>query len=233
MELISYQQAIDAGLKHYFTGKPCKRGHIALRATICRGCVVCRDDRAKAWHQKHRERRNAARLKWRLANPEEHRQAQRKSYLKHIDKNRERSKRYYAGRKDNHRELKNRWAQANKDRIQVHSYNSRAMRGGWAHEHNPMTIDIDRRLRAENAGRCAYCNREGRLHYEHVIAISRNGSFAPTNVVMACARCNYAKGLDPLPVFLARMCEKHPEVTWSSVHEIEARLAAPWRNPPT
>ena len=33
--------AIAHGLLHYFTGKPCKNGHIAKRLVTGRGCTVC------------------------------------------------------------------------------------------------------------------------------------------------------------------------------------------------
>jgi hypothetical protein len=39
-EIISYQEAKARGLKRYFTGKPCKRGHVVERRVIT-GCVEC------------------------------------------------------------------------------------------------------------------------------------------------------------------------------------------------
>ena len=39
--LVSRQEAKNAGLSHYFTGKPCRRGHIDNRTTIDATCVTC------------------------------------------------------------------------------------------------------------------------------------------------------------------------------------------------
>jgi len=39
--LITRQQAIDSGLKRYYTGEPCKKGHVAERFTSSSGCVEC------------------------------------------------------------------------------------------------------------------------------------------------------------------------------------------------
>jgi RecJ-like exonuclease len=39
--LVTRQQAIDAGLKRYYTGLPCKRGHVAERFTSTSGCLEC------------------------------------------------------------------------------------------------------------------------------------------------------------------------------------------------
>jgi 5-methylcytosine-specific restriction endonuclease McrA len=36
------KEARAQGVKHYFTGKPCPVGHIALRWTSTQGCVECR-----------------------------------------------------------------------------------------------------------------------------------------------------------------------------------------------
>ena len=41
MELITYTQALDRGLLHYFTGRPCKNGHVAPRHVANRTCMEC------------------------------------------------------------------------------------------------------------------------------------------------------------------------------------------------
>jgi hypothetical protein len=44
MEIISKKEAKDLGLNRYFTGKPCKHGHLSERY-MCNGCVSCLSDR--------------------------------------------------------------------------------------------------------------------------------------------------------------------------------------------
>ena len=41
MKVVTWSEAKSSGLKHYFTGKPCKRGHIALRQTSALRCMEC------------------------------------------------------------------------------------------------------------------------------------------------------------------------------------------------
>ena len=41
MEIISRKDAIDQGLGRYFTGEPCKHGHVAERRTVNSTCVAC------------------------------------------------------------------------------------------------------------------------------------------------------------------------------------------------
>jgi hypothetical protein len=40
-KLLSYQAAKSTNAKHYFTGKPCARGHTAKRYTSTRSCFEC------------------------------------------------------------------------------------------------------------------------------------------------------------------------------------------------
>lgn len=41
MSIITRLQASEQGLARYFTGKPCRRGHVAQRVTQTRKCVAC------------------------------------------------------------------------------------------------------------------------------------------------------------------------------------------------
>jgi hypothetical protein len=41
MKLISRADAIEEGLEAYFTGKPCKRGHLSERRTTTAACIEC------------------------------------------------------------------------------------------------------------------------------------------------------------------------------------------------
>jgi len=61
-EIISRKEARERGLKRYFTGKPCVRGHIAKRWAVSANCVDCLLSLRTAYQE--RERRYSA------ANPE-------------------------------------------------------------------------------------------------------------------------------------------------------------------
>jgi aspartyl-tRNA synthetase len=41
MQTTSKQEAIQGGMKHYYTGKPCVRGHLAMRRVSSMDCVEC------------------------------------------------------------------------------------------------------------------------------------------------------------------------------------------------
>jgi len=48
MDVISKKDAIEQGLKHYYTGKPCIHGHYSKRQVSDRSCVLCKKARTKA-----------------------------------------------------------------------------------------------------------------------------------------------------------------------------------------
>jgi len=70
MELISKQEAKAQGLKRYFTGKPCKNGHVSERFTSNGHCVQCQAEYAERNYEAHREYARKYNAKWRKQNPE-------------------------------------------------------------------------------------------------------------------------------------------------------------------
>ena len=67
MEIITKAEAKAQGLNGYFTGKPCKHGHVDVRRVSNGQCVTCASD----WAKSHRK-----------DNPELWQKKTRKSYLK-------------------------------------------------------------------------------------------------------------------------------------------------------
>ena len=50
--IICRQEALAAGLAHYYTGEPCKHGHISARVTKGCLCIECSRDKQKAIYHK-------------------------------------------------------------------------------------------------------------------------------------------------------------------------------------
>lgn len=49
-KIITRAEAKDQGLRHYFTGVECKRGHVAKRLTSTKMCVECGKIHRKRWY---------------------------------------------------------------------------------------------------------------------------------------------------------------------------------------
>lgn len=52
--ILTRQQALAIGFSRYFTGRPCKNGHIAERYTAGRSCIVCTKEGNQRKSKEHR-----------------------------------------------------------------------------------------------------------------------------------------------------------------------------------
>jgi hypothetical protein len=48
MKITDRKKAIAKGERKYYTGRPCKRGHLALRNTLTGACTQCLADHQRA-----------------------------------------------------------------------------------------------------------------------------------------------------------------------------------------
>jgi predicted RNA-binding protein YlxR (DUF448 family) len=59
MDIISRKEAKAIGLTRYFTGKPCKHGHVSERHVSHGGCYVCTNERTSNWKKNNKHKVNA------------------------------------------------------------------------------------------------------------------------------------------------------------------------------
>jgi hypothetical protein len=112
MDIITRQQALEQGLAHYFTGKPCKHGHLALRFTKRGQCLECNRRAAAARYFQDPQASTERIAAWREAN--------RESYIA-------KSRAYYEENKEEILE-KQRLANARPERKAAKSASDRAYR---------------------------------------------------------------------------------------------------------
>ena len=74
MEIVNREAARARGLLRYFTGFPCKRGHVAERWTSVASCVVCQRESGREWKRTHPEVVARANAAFRAAHPDYARQ---------------------------------------------------------------------------------------------------------------------------------------------------------------
>lgn len=60
--------ARSRGLKTYFTGEPCKRGHVTWRYVISMACTECSREYGRKWTAENPERMRELQRNWRLRN---------------------------------------------------------------------------------------------------------------------------------------------------------------------
>lgn len=86
MQIIKLHEAREDGLRRYFTGKPCVRGHIAERMVSTRTCVQCKNDREKdradrVLNEEQRLRRNKLARERRKTTPQRNMTARIRSLI--------------------------------------------------------------------------------------------------------------------------------------------------------
>jgi hypothetical protein len=68
--LVSRQEALEANLPRYFTGKSCVRGHVAERYTASKTCCECGNATANAAKRKNPKKYIEHAKRWNKAHPE-------------------------------------------------------------------------------------------------------------------------------------------------------------------
>ena len=72
--IISRADAKATSSKHYFTGKPCKYGHVSERLVSSKGCVECNREQSRQWYAANPAKLREYARQRRAANPEYERQ---------------------------------------------------------------------------------------------------------------------------------------------------------------
>jgi 5-methylcytosine-specific restriction endonuclease McrA len=200
--VISRSEAKRLGRTRYFTGKPCKRGHVSERDVLNLTCVTCSSEARKtkycekirvssaAWKKNNKERNLAAKRDWEKRN---RKLKPKKVELSAAEK-----------RERDFRKLRN-WRKTNPEQYRVQKNRRRCREFNAEGSH---TAEDIRQLHSRQGGRCA--NLACRIsfqkcgyHVDHVMPLSRGGSNWPDNLQLLCPKCNVRKNA------------KHPQ-RWAS-----------------
>jgi len=79
MEIILRDEAAKQGLKRFFTGEPCVRGHVSERYVNGRACIACQTRPEKLTHNR----------KWAKTNRAAHNERNRRTYWRDPERTRE------------------------------------------------------------------------------------------------------------------------------------------------
>jgi 5-methylcytosine-specific restriction endonuclease McrA len=197
--IVTRKEANSEGLAHYFTGKPCIRGHLAIRFAINGTCRECNLVRILKRLESSPERREYARkkaLEWYADNRGRALARQARVRAKQ-DRNAvsEYNRKY---REDNQAaiaEREARWKRENKDRVGVYIHRRR---GRETNAEGIYTAEDVQLILIAQMGLCVgiRCTKDIRKCYtiDHILPLARGGSNWPANLQLLCRRCNARKG---------------------------------------
>lgn len=124
---MSRAEAMVSGLSRYFTGEPCKRGHVAERSVSTRACAECERERTRNWARENKDKRSAyieenraamrdwTREVWYAENRDKIAEQKRNRYAANPQKHRDRRKKYYWANRDVQLQKNLEWRVSNKD----------------------------------------------------------------------------------------------------------------------
>jgi 5-methylcytosine-specific restriction endonuclease McrA len=253
--IVTRDQARASGATRYFTGKPCKHGHLGQRTTCNGGCIWCnqasiaalyygegragrkyRNARRKAWKDANREKvrvgsriyDNAHREQktaWKVANRDRINQLEREANRQNRAAYKARIDRYLASKG---KATQQAYIRAHPEIIRAIKRNRRARLANAKGSHTAAEIKV---LYAEQSGRCAYCDVPLTKSYaaDHIVPLSRGGSNWISNIALACKSCNSRKHAMDEAEFLRRLTPTPGAITMSEHGKPEG---TPGRGPP-
>lgn len=207
MNIISRANAKAAGLKRYFTGIPCKFGHIAERMVSSPHCVLCMAEYRTKNYEKHRaadhvravaryaankEKAKAAAAKWAADNRERVVANNAKRYATHRVKMRADTAKRYAENPEKVKAYVKKWRALNPGAARIHNENRRARKrnslGG-------LSRGLVAKLFKLQKGLCPCCRGsllEG-YHLDHIVPLSLGGAHEDSNMQLLRSKCNNTK----------------------------------------
>lgn len=205
MKKIDRNKAVELSLVRYFTGKPCKHGHVAERYTINGTCLLCsRDDKHKLCCKRWRENNRDKTRKYRIKHYYKYQEKEflyRKIYK---EKNRSKllkySKQYYDsfGKTAEAKEKRRKYISNNLGKFRIYANNRRSKINNAIGKH---TEDDIKNILMLQKNQCAYCkkNIEEKYSVDHIIPLKKGGKNDRKNIQICCISCNSKKhAKDPI-----------------------------------
>lgn len=219
-KIILRQEARTLNLDRYFTGRPCKRGHVDERYTSKATCVGCSREQVERWVAENPDGRKKIRQKWARANKDYHIRKSREWLVENRERARETLRKYRRANREkvnsfpsasSANKLKYRlinrekqsayhkqWRAENPEIVKANHNKRRALVRGTCGSYN--ASDIKWIFKAQK-GKCAYCRCKvgGSYHVDHIVPLVSGGTNDRRNIQITCARCNLRKGRkDPI-----------------------------------
>jgi hypothetical protein len=222
MEIITRKEAQEKGLPRYFTGKPCKHGHVCERFVAQKTCVECKQKFDKEYYEKNKERllkkvKNYAEvnkdkitqynLEYYASNKEHMKKNSSQRYKEKREEIREKTKEYYQRNSEKIRARVREYSLKNKEKVRAarKAYRLKNVavltviktnRKRHVKKATPFWADMQR-IKVKHKERIAMTNMTGLEHHvDHIVPLQGAnvcGLNIPANMRVILARDNISK----------------------------------------
>lgn len=196
-EIMPRKEAKEKGLKRYFTGEPCSRGHLAERRVNNRSCIECIEVATSKWRRSNRKIVNDTRHRWFIRNIEKVRKQDRER-----ERDKDERRKYNAEWRLKNPEWDRNWRNNNPEKYKSKVARKRARKANAEGSH---TSEDLLRIFGMQKGKCAYCRKKLGANYQvdHIVPLYSGGSNYPNNIQLLCkigiGSCNQRKNAkDPI-----------------------------------
>jgi|DEB0MinimDraft_6_1074348.scaffolds.fasta_scaffold53708_3 5-methylcytosine-specific restriction endonuclease McrA len=172
MKANSRKEAKELGLKHYFTGNPCPKGHIADRFVSNGTCAECLSIQAASFEKKAYDRAY---------------------YKKNSDRISARGKVYYEENREKKLKQAAEWAANNKEKVRDIKKNYKFRRRSI--ESNGMNSAELTEWKNNQEKICFWClsKCDSEYHIDHIQPLAKGGKHIAENLAISCPGCNLTK----------------------------------------
>jgi 5-methylcytosine-specific restriction endonuclease McrA len=172
-------------------------------------CVPCNKAYLREYYDKHRSTFLAKAAAARAKDPEGIREWKRNHYVKNKTTINAKNQQRKDANRDAVRASARSYYQSNRERLMVVSRSRKACRRGAI---GRFTLDDLRAIFRSQCGQCFWCAIPlSEYHCDHYIPISKGGTNDPSNIVLACPRCNLRKR-DKMPTEFRNWLRKRNEI---------------------
>lgn len=164
-EIITRNDAIVQGKKHFYTGKKCRNGHDSFRYTNNGKCATCVNNRVKKYRNENREKVYQANKRYRENNLEVIREKKLKYRIENKERIKQTNKEYYQKNKADILKRNREYYKENKEWIDQYYAEWRSNNKDYIKSYNDVYKSVNRDYILEQAKLYALNNKDKRKEY--------------------------------------------------------------------